>query len=1322
MRCFADGLIECPILEQAQQFAEVILKQGQDSKGFVSARHSETKLAFRVFRPDLLRKIEQDWAERQGQIGRWCIQVRSDGVPAGEPQFIPCELDPELPGADRLTDACRKMSELFVDGGGSISCVYLKSAPHGKIMDEYVLAWKKALAQTDPAFPEQVNHMGTLEVRSLSGACIGLIVLPIHPLRMAWHMGYDALALHTRFEQGVPAEECVKTLASLDGSLFPAFLPGFVPGQSFTFGDCLGFYGAAMVLGNDSEPKATIALLANTLGISPSTEQEHAREVSPTVGEKSATILGQEIVRYLACHSQSRFLHIHALRPGDGKTVARALGYVLNDVEKRRSRHESSDGSDQTHAESAQAFVLDLHPGPNKSTNTGRYLAEVIKERRAGSAEYPEADQWITKSFSLPSGVQVPRLQWAKREFLHPKKPAHLSVAFDTFQSQVTVASSESAPSTPLHVFGLSAHFVRHYSEDPVPQWQASVSVDSTGEGHPAGSYLTARVLDIHSSILLHTARNLDSDDDKQRPILHTEISPQSEEALKKLHQLSDWVVTIDRNAGIEYFDSPNSRKPVYDAYVIDCVPEREDLGCLQLVTSTSNLDEVGGLLGNALDGMGLSHSPRNARFLLDHLKALSGRLAIRLTGKGTSTGELIALALTYKACREASVTSESWPSLNNGFFIPLDDIRDLLPPALTTENSSSSSDEQNPSPTAVRADLLHISLAPRTGLFFRFVEVKYRRDLRSARSGALFDHVRMQTAGLKERWQAWYFGEDVSATQRAIRRSKLARILRFYAEKAVRHYLQDQNEIVTRLRNEIDKLVADGANYQVPNLDFAADRGFIFCPEVQASSALLVSGELTSECQVYLFGPDLLPDNDRRPARYQAVAAPDAKADLCEEAGIPNREDSVTSYGCDTMPAEDQLSTLTVPPVASASSTEGTANLDVRNDWDSPALERSDASDAVNQPPAVSVDEVPRLAEAATVMPPSTPEPEIDLGSDVATGKNVIWTPSVKNNPHLLMAGLPGMGKTHCLARICQQLAVSGVTPIVFSFHQDIDEKLQEMLGDVRFLDFDSLGFNPLHVHDLESPQAYLDVAGSVRDILSAIFPELGDIQAGRIREALKASYTELGWGDPGRDKTELEAPDFSRFYQILSSDAKPDRGLVLRLGELDDYGIFNTSLGPMETTSLLDEHRPTVLRIHRTQNEMAQRAFSFLVFYSLYKNMFRRGPQAQLTHAIVFDEAHRASRLKLIPTMAKECRKYGISLILASQEAKDFDPSLYSAVANYLILRLTEADAKSLARNVVPSDQERLIVDKIKQMQKYTAVWMREGRSRFDYIKLSP
>ncbi len=126
--------------------------------------------------------------------------------------------------------------------------------------------------------------------------------------------------------------------------------------------------------------------------------------------------------------------------------------------------------------------------------------------------------------------------------------------------------------------------------------------------------------------------------------------------------------------------------------------------------------------------------------------------------------------------------------------------------------------------------------------------------------------------------------------------------------------------------------------------------------------------------------------------------------------------------------------------------------------------------------------------------------------------------------------------------------------------------------------------------------------------------------------------------------------------------------------------------------------------------------------VFYGLYKDMFRRGIQGRITHALVFDEAHRAARLKLIPTMAKECRKYGISLVLASQEARDFDTSVFSAIANYLVLRSTDTDAKFLVRNVSNSRQEHALIDRIKQMDRFKALYFAEGKSRPSQVALSP
>jgi len=37
-----------------------------------------------------------------------------------------------------------------------------------------------------------------------------------------------------------------------------------------------------------------------------------------------------------------------------------------------------------------------------------------------------------------------------------------------------------------------------------------------------------------------------------------------------------------------------------------------------------------------------------------------------------------------------------------------------------------------------------------------------------------------------------------------------------------------------------------------------------------------------------------------------------------------------------------------------------------------------------------------------------------------------------------------------------------------------------------------------------------------------------------------------------------------------------------------------------------------------------------------------------------------------------------------------------LFAAIANYLVLRVTDAEARAMARNIAPSDQERRLADR--------------------------
>ncbi len=1218
-----------------------------DSKGFILLRtpvEQGRRKSFRVFRPPLIAAVEQEWIDRQGKIGRWKVKVRASGDRAGAAVFEPFE-DFDGTAWNRAVSASRRLAERIHKGGG-VAQVYDEAGGTFGIVQEYLRAWAALLEQGNPS----LTLANAVEVQSLSGRTIGLIVLPAHPLRVAWQAAYDNLVLHTAFEQQQSAREIRNEFAGLDGAMYPAFLPN-PNGGAFVFADTLGFHAVGMVPDTDKEPKAAIAILARALGGS------EAADTAPTVGSQSAKVLCDEIIKYLDCHKTdnaagdpvyaSRLLHIHALRAGDGLTVARSLGGVH---ERYRQDDESGDEDDgEEQPVTAPVFSLDIYPSVEQRGVAGRFIAEAREKRRSGAGVLAAEDRWMLESLSLPGGVNMPRLRWARKERQAPNTAAHLAIAFDTFDSRVVAGDEEEErTSRPYHGFGLLSFYERRYTSRPSPVWVSTVPPETEGEKHPSRRTHTETLMRLQGAIQGAVARHLDAG--MRPPVLKTEISREKADSLADLHRLCDWVVTLDRNAGIEYFDSPRDNREIYDAYVIDCVPEREDLGCLQLITSTANLDEVRNLLDGALDQMGLSHSRRNAEFLLEHLKALSGRLAIRLTGHRPATSELIALAVSHANCQRASATHDCWVSLADGFIVPVDDVRDLLPPLAESKGE----DEKG-----TRPDLLYVTTAPRRGLVFRFIEVKYRRHLRAARSPELFEQVNRQAQLLRERWNQWYGHEDVCSAFRAIRRAKLARVLRFYADKAYRHHLPAERH--KDLVAEVDRMIERGGEYAFASVD-AADRGWVFCPEYAGHRPLEISPD-DWDTRIFLFGPGLLPDTDFR---------------------------------LDKSPSE---------PTDQQSTVQSTKRHERPTGGPNPQ-QAHHSSRPVDNPHALTAD-----AEVA--------KPSACLGTDILTNTEVNWPLSVRGNPHLLIAGLPGMGKTTCLVNLCRQLVAANIRPIVFSYHQDIDERLEESIGTVRFVGFDGLGFNPLKVVDRESRMAHLDVAGAMRDIFTAIYPELGDIQADRVRRSIKESFEEAGWGS---DTTAPE-PAFRRFLEILHDEPKPDRGLrtlLARLDELDDYGFFNTEAESQ--SSLWQGKLPTVIRIHTTQNENLQRAFAYLVFYGLYKDMFRRGIQERITHALVFDEAHRAARLKLIPTMAKECRKYGISLVLASQEARDFDTSVFSAIANYLVLRSTDTDAKFLVRNVSNSRQERALIDKIKQMDRFKALYFGEGKSRPSQIALSP
>ncbi len=1226
-RCVADGLVQAETREEVASFMgqRQMGKQGMPDNGAPASsakpqnlvfRLNKTRRGFRVERPAMLRLIEDAWVKTgDTPIGRWRVTCRPDGSRAGNVEFVSLPQD-GCPAAEwtKLNEAARKFRDDCMKSGGVLSRFYLHDHGSATPANNYINAWQNALEVGSPV----LAIANTLEVVTLSGRTVGLVVLPLHAQRVAWQCAYDTLALHLKLEEKVPVKRLRQsTLAWLDGANVPFALPGITSGQSFLFADTVGFAGVLMVAADDVEPKAAAALLATCY-------TGDAARLAPALSVGAGDAIAREVSHYLDTHKQCTLLQVHALRAGDGATVVRALGKAL-----QLPDGDQEDANDSEGVLRPVAVRLDLHPTDKQSDVSGRHLTKLNERRRKGSAAPTKEDAWCLESLPLGGNRSIPRLRWARRDAGGPQTAAHLALAFDMYQS--TLGTRAETLKLPLLAYGLVPHLVREFRfENGQPQWRLRLPREHEGlKLEPR--IVTERLINLQAAVLKQTAAYLG--DATGWPELLTAPNEGNVETLSKLHQLCDWVVTMDRNAGIEFYDSPRDAESTFDAYVIDAVPERDDLGCQQLITSTMHFDEVRSILNHTLDTMGLSASSRNCQVLLTHLKGLSGRLAMRLAASSgaVATGhELVGLALVRAKCLAASAEDECWLDMKRGFFVPLDDVRDLVPLAEPGEDG-------NDTPNT-RADLLYIGIPGARGHFsMRFVEVKYRGNLSSARSADLAETIATQTHCTRQRWQTSFFCETASATERTLRGARLARVLRFYADKAARHHLDAETHC--RFVETLAEFLRKPADYELPSLD-VADVGYVFCPDFTSARPELLSHNEAKGCNIWLFGPDSLPDQTQPPS---IVGTP---------AVVPVPEPDAH---------EPQTSTA-APTVLEAQSSSG-----------------------------------------------------VHLGKTRAD-EPVGWTPTIKTNPHLMIVGLPGMGKTHSLINICSQLQRQGITPIVFSYHDDIDEQLAETFPQIQGQDCTTLGFNPLRIAQ-PGPIAHIESAGKLRDIFHAIFPDLGDLQLEQLRTALKQSYEERGWINGATGETPL----FRRFVDQLRESGGTDKRtqtLLARLNELDDFRFFDVA---ESSSSLLESELPQLIRIHSVSNEAMQRACAGFVLYRIYQDMFRRGRQERLTHAIVFDEAHRAGKLKLLPTMAKECRKYGIALIVASQEARDFDPGLFAAIGSYLVLRVTDQDARIMARNSAGSDQEKALADKLKTMPKYEAMFFTESLKKPVQVKLT-
>ena len=603
------------------------------------------------------------------------------------------------------------------------------------------------------------------------------LVAPTHPLRALWHLAWSLLGSAWVRETARAGEEHVgpardALLNGLSSINFPAMLP-VSDGRVFTAVDNIHPFWPLYAPAGEDDPRGLLGDVCAALGVP-----------EPSIGGAAVTggVLASRIERYLVQHPYVRTLTINAFNPGRASVLADALAALQRQEAFQDLRYD------------VRLFV----PDPNAPG-----VGESIDALLTGGGTS------ATEAFSIPTGSRIfPKLAVAVRATAEFRSDpdrfrCHLSILFDVFPPEEMAAGRPLRAETTIPLHGLVQEFTTRFHDDTGGTWWRRQPRHGTPvpiEGGEEASILLGELPALISSATATVARS--TPDSTARPIIRLELASAERALINEVHDASDWVFTIDRNMGIEFFDHGGRRdRP---DYLIDYTPSTVPEHGHRLIISSRSLAELEAILRPVLEEYGLNKSERHAVVILDQLRSLSGRLALKLVSGPTARAEAMGMAL-------ARMFLEYQGALRNQIVVPLDAHIDLF------RTVQSHAEEMNDQVTLHRTDLalFDLDLATRT-VSCNLVEVKCcAQRLGLSGYGQLKERITQQI-NQSERILQRHFDPHRTAPDRPDRLLKtreLATLLDFYLERGLRYRLME-GEAGEEARAFLDRL-EDGYRLQ---------------------------------------------------------------------------------------------------------------------------------------------------------------------------------------------------------------------------------------------------------------------------------------------------------------------------------------------------------------------------------------------------------------------------------------------------------------------------------------------------------------------------
>lgn len=1094
-----------------------------------------------------------------------------------------------------------------------------------------------------------------------------VLVSPTHPLRTLWLNSWVTLGKDWIEKIKAGGKDHIPHVRSaLLDSLVPSAYPVGIPvedGRIFTPVDNLNAFWALYAPTTEENSRGLMAEICSALGLA---------EPSAAGADISGKVIADKIERYLSQHPYVRELSLNVFNAGAGSVIADAL---LSLQQKRE------------HAD--LRYDVRLFTSDPDSPVLGESIESMV---RPGSTVNEAADAFATSTGShLFSKLNLAK--HALSEFHANAKafPAHISVLLDVFPAEELSIAEKPMGVTPLH--GLIQDFNTEFvDDDSGTYWNKRPVV-----GRSLNSDSQAACFDLLSSLSRHicfatAAVAASGASFKSVPVVTLGLDVAQRELIYEVHQISDWVFTIDRNMGIEFFDH-GGRKNRPD-YLIDYVPGASSQATHNLIISSRSSDELEAMLKPVLLGHGLSADGEQSVQILANLRSLSGQLALKLISAPTQQAEALGLAL-------ARLYLEYQGALSNQVIVPLDAHTDLY-------RSNGEADDINDAISLQRTDLglFDLDLNTRT-ITCNLVEVKcYSQVGDFAAYNQLKERVSAQI-NQSERILQRHFDPALKKPDRPDRLLKsreMAQILRFYLERSLRYGIFD-TVAAQEARGLLDS-IEQGYSLQFRRsaLIFDFDKNGTDAPDKEVG------------IEFHRIGKDLihaLLENCRKPVSVETEEEPIAHL-LSEQfiANVPKLETAAfiapkrarsTSWTMDEFWGEEPEAPITQPtdPAIKEASAPAQEEMEEKvepvEQGPRPSTVAPEEEKENEQPAAVAV-EPKESVQPENEEQHSMPEPasQAKVGYDIMLGVNgespqygLLGEVSGRkialdlNHTHTIsLFGVQGGGKSYTLGTVIEMASMplqhinvlpSPLATVIFHYSptQDYAPEFTSMINansvdeEVRILR-ERYKANPEALKDV----LILTPANKVDD-RRAEYPDIEVKPIAFSASELKAAHWKFLMGAIGSQSMYMRQINLIMrgLRDNLTLDALragiDNSGLSDHLKELAQTRLLFASEYIDDSQRLQDLIRPGRLIIVDLRDEYIEKDEAlglFVVMLQIFSEATYQG--SAFNKLVVFDEAHKYIEnddlVSGLVEVVREMRHKGTSIMVASQDPPSVPVSL--------------------------------------------------------------